>query len=338
MTNHLSETVDDLVSSIDELEDVLAPLLSTPLSDLNKQLSSPLDRAKLQVWLSYVLNDLVWIQLRTKGYNPNNLGAGETHDVVGELDRVKSYFAKIKEAENPAKRTLAVDGKVANRFIKHALASAISQENFAKPTHTRFDESGNATSELPAAGPSKIDPEPEESDESSSSDEEPAPGTWKAKKRAREADLAASRADQGASEDEDEPMDGWEEPETAPSKAAPANNTGPSTDDVGVPKRRRIDPFAGYDGSSSKSDKPNPTSISSELEPESTLPVPEDSPTSPSPPPSPSSGSIASGSTSSSAQKKTRRTRRGGRRVDQRRDSKKENLAREALARAAAKK
>ncbi|KAG8762325.1 hypothetical protein FRC11_009850 [Ceratobasidium sp. 423] len=332
MTNHLAETVDDLVSSIVDLEDVLAPLLAVPLSELNKQLSSPLDRAKLQVWLSYVLNDLVWINLRAKGFNPNNLGGGETHDVVGELDRVKSYFAKVKDAENPTKRTLAVDGKVANRFIKHALASAISQENFAKPTHTRFDESGNATSEPPAAGPSKNEPE---EPESSSSDEEPAAGTWKAKKRAREADLATNNADQDSSEDEDEPMMGWEEPEAASSKIVPADSAGPSTDPSGRPKRPRMDPFAGYSGASSKPNKPEPAGTS--LAPESrTEPVAtKDSPTPPSP--SPSSGS-ASASTSTSAQKKTRRTRRGGRRVDQRRENKRENLAREALERAATKK
>ncbi|KAJ1304025.1 hypothetical protein OPQ81_008433 [Rhizoctonia solani] len=332
MTDHLSETVDDLVSSVDELEEVLAPLLATPLPELNKQLSSPLDRAKLQVWLSYILNDLVWIQLRAKGFNPNNLGAGETHDVVGELDRVKSYFAKIKEAENPAKRTLAVDGKVANRFIKHALASAISQENFAKPTHTRFDESGSAISEPPAAGPSKT--VPDESDESSSSDEEPVAGTWKAKKRAREADIVANKADQEPSEDEDEPMAGWEEPETASSKTAPVDNEGPSTDPADRPKRPRMDPFAGYDEISSKPSKPKPAHISpsprTTTEPSAT----DDSTGSLSP--SPSSGSVASSSTS--AQKKTRRTRRGGRRADQRRDNKRENLAKEALERAAARK
>lgn len=61
MADHpLSETVEDLTSSIDELEDVLGPLLSTPLPELSGQLSGPLERAKLQVWLAYVLNDLIW--------------------------------------------------------------------------------------------------------------------------------------------------------------------------------------------------------------------------------------------------------------------------------------
>ncbi|KAF8693147.1 Sas10/Utp3/C1D family, partial [Rhizoctonia solani] len=330
MTDHLSETVDDLVSSIDELEDVLAPLLAVPLSDLNKQLSSPLDRAKLQVWLSYVLNDLVWIQLRAKGFNPNNLGGGETHDVVPELDRVKSYFAKIKEAENPAKRTLAVDGKVANRFIKHALSSAISQENFSKPTHTRFDESDNVTVEAPAAGPSKT--EVEVSNESSSSDEEPAAGTWKAKKRDREVALAANKVNQDSSDDEDEPMEGWEEPEMISSKIVSGDGPNSSNELLGRQKRPKIDPFAGYDGTPSKASKPGTVIPPSEPELRAEHSAGEDSDTSS---PSPSVGSAASTSTSTSGQKKTRRTRRGGRRG---RDNKRQNLAREALERAAVKK
>lgn len=60
MSEPFAEKVDDLVSSIDDLEDVLGPLFETPLSRLTTQLTAPLDRAKLQAWLSYVLNDLVW--------------------------------------------------------------------------------------------------------------------------------------------------------------------------------------------------------------------------------------------------------------------------------------
>lgn len=138
---------------------------------------------------------------------------------------------------------MAVDGKVANRFIKHALSSAISQENFSRPTHTRFDESGNAAAQSSAPGPSKT--EAEESDESSSTDEEPVSGTWKAKKRAREADLTAAKTEQEPSEDEDEPMDGWEEPETISSKVVPTDHESPSTASIGKQKRPRADPFAG---------------------------------------------------------------------------------------------
>ncbi|KAG9089066.1 hypothetical protein FS749_001651, partial [Ceratobasidium sp. UAMH 11750] len=246
MSGQLADKVDDLVSSIEELEDVLKPLLETPLSNLTAQLPAPLDRAKLQVWLSYVLNDLVWIHLRTHGINPSNTDSSEPHDVVAELDRVKGYFAKIKEAENPAKRALVVDGKVANRFIKHALASAISPANFEssssapKPTHTRFDEAGNSTqSSVPAESSAR----PQPNDESSSdSDAEPEVGTWKAKKRAREADLAKQRGGGNEEPESDESLDGWEETSTTPASAVQAADSQPGSSSR--TKRPRMDPFA----------------------------------------------------------------------------------------------
>ncbi|KAG9119253.1 hypothetical protein FRC07_005795 [Ceratobasidium sp. 392] len=257
MSGQLADKVDDLGSSIDDLEEVLKPLLETPLSTLTTELSAPLDRAKLQVWLSYVLNDLVWIHLRTRGVNPSNTDSGETHDVVAELDRVKGYFAKIKEAENPAKRTMVVDGKVANRFIKHALSSAISPANFEssssgpKPTHTRFDKQGNSTQ---SAGPSTLAKPAEPAEESSSdSDAEPEVGTWKAKKRAREADLAKQRAGEVDELESDDSLEGWEESKTVSMTVEePEAQAGLSS----RAKRPRMDPFTGYSQPSSKPSKP----------------------------------------------------------------------------------
>ncbi|KAF8595683.1 hypothetical protein BDV93DRAFT_528507 [Ceratobasidium sp. AG-I] len=256
MTEPFTEKIDDLVSSIDELEEVLGPLLETSLSKLTSQLSAPLDRAKLQVWLSYVLNDLVWILLKTRGVNPSNLDSGETHDVVAELDRVKGYFAKIKEAENPAKRSLTVDGKVANRFIKHALASAISPANFAsssgsKSTHIRFDETGAA--DQPSVPGQSSKPDPTSASSSSDSDAEPEVGTWKAKKRAREEDLANQRAEEENGSEKEEVMEGWEEPNAE--HADPAEKAEPQVDGLGGSKRARMDPFAGYSGSTPKPPK-----------------------------------------------------------------------------------
>ncbi|KAG8733977.1 hypothetical protein FRC10_012049, partial [Ceratobasidium sp. 414] len=220
MLGQLADKVDDLVSSIDELEDVLKPLLETPLSSLTTQLPAPLDRAKLQ-------------------------------------DRVKGYFAKIKEAENPAKRTLVVDGKVANRFIKHALASAISPANFEssssvpKPTHTRFHEDGNSTRPSVPAEPST---KPQPNDESSSdSDAEPEAGTWKAKKRAREADLANQRKGGDEEPESEESLDGWEE--TNVTSAPAVEDAKPQHGLSSRTKRPRMDPFAGYSQPSSKPPK-----------------------------------------------------------------------------------
>ncbi|KAG9090665.1 hypothetical protein FS749_000384 [Ceratobasidium sp. UAMH 11750] len=316
MSGQLADKVDDLVSSIDELEDVLKPLLETPLSNLTAQLPAPLDRAKLQVWLSYVLNDLVWIHLRTRGINPSNADSSEPHDVVAELDRVKGYFAKIKEAENPAKRALVVDGKVANRFIKHALASAISPANFEssssapKSTHTHFDEDGNSTQ---PSVPAETSAKPRPNDESSSdSDAEPEAGTWKAKKRAREADLAKQRGDRNEEPESDESLDGWEETSTTPASAVQTADPQPGSSSR--TKRPRMDPFAGYSQPPSKPPKPikttreSPTASSTSTpQPASSLGQGADETTRL----SPVSASVPTAS-SASGSKKTRRNTKGG--------------------------
>lgn len=38
------------------------------------------------------------VYLKSKGINP------ETHPVIGELQRIKSYYGKIQQAENPEQR------------------------------------------------------------------------------------------------------------------------------------------------------------------------------------------------------------------------------------------
>ena len=56
----LSETVEDLMDSLDTLEDVLAPVLDAgPLSSTLEKLDV-LERAKLQATLTYVTQDLVF--------------------------------------------------------------------------------------------------------------------------------------------------------------------------------------------------------------------------------------------------------------------------------------
>ncbi|QRV95301.1 Sas10/Utp3/C1D family protein [Ceratobasidium sp. AG-Ba] len=253
MSNQLADKVDDLASSIDELEEVLKPLLETPLSKILANSSA--------------------VHLRTRGINPSSTESGETHDVVAELDRVKGYFAKIKEAEDPAKRSLVVDGKVANRFIKHALSSAISAANFdasssaSQPTHTRFDGDNS-----PA--PPSTQPEPEPVVEiSSDTDEEPAAGTWKAKKRAREADLANQRATDDQEMESDDSLGGWEETKAGPASVVEEDKA--QTETSSRTKRPRMDPFAGYDRPASSAAK-NVEAPQTETPPPAPLPQPTD--------------------------------------------------------------
>lgn len=88
---------------------------------------------------------------------------------------------------------------------------------------------------------SKTEPEPAATTGSSSDDEEPKPGTWKAKKRAREVDLARQRAGE---ESDDEPMTGWEDPSEEISTSIP-QEVNPPANSPGRTKRPRMDPFAG---------------------------------------------------------------------------------------------
>lgn len=85
--------------------------------------SDPLERAKANVMLAYTLVDLVWgefnsmynssgmnntlmiqVYLKTRGINP------DTHPVAEQLERVRGYYAKIREIEFPEKRMSPIYG------------------------------------------------------------------------------------------------------------------------------------------------------------------------------------------------------------------------------------
>ncbi|KAI0720113.1 hypothetical protein C8T65DRAFT_706093 [Cerioporus squamosus] len=261
-----------LNDSLDDLEDKLEPLLAQTLPESLLPLET-IQQVKLNVAIPYLVYDLIFIYLKTRGIDP------KTHPVVAELDRVRQYFDKIKNAEDPEKRKTAVDKAAANRFIKHAIAQAKEQGqgedqspgagSSSSNTHIRFDAEGNA----PAA--------------SSSSSSAPraslAPGKVTSKMLARaewQKQVAAGEvgdADMGEDEDgdddadalqvfdEDEDAEGVEdaEPEKVSSKAKGKGRAAYGESDAkaaGTKKRRRpvVDPFAGYgDEASAKSTKPS---------------------------------------------------------------------------------
>ncbi|KAF8575720.1 C1D-domain-containing protein [Ramaria rubella] len=148
------DPVASIENSLDNLEEVLAPLLDKSFSQTISKLDL-LQQTKLQVLLPYVVNDLVFIYLKTKGINP------KTHPVVGELDRVKQYFDKIKKAENPDKKRFAVDQEAATRFIKHAIKESQAvlektQHGVKQNTHTRFMDVAIEGTSASAAALAKI--------------------------------------------------------------------------------------------------------------------------------------------------------------------------------------
>ncbi|RDX51191.1 C1D-domain-containing protein [Lentinus brumalis] len=252
----------NLNDSLDDLEDQLEPLLSQTLPESLLPLET-IQQVKLNVAIPYLVYDLIFIYLKTRGIDP------KTHPVVAELDRVRQYFDKIKNAEDPEKRKTAVDKAAANRFIKHAIAQAKDQAPSpgagSSNTHIRFDTDGN----VPAASASSSSP--------STPRAPPAPAKVTSKMLARaewQKQVAADEvgdADMGEADDADalevfdEENDGDDaedaEPEKVSSKAKGKGRAvdGESAGKAGAKKRRRaaVDPFAGYgDEAGAKPNKP----------------------------------------------------------------------------------
>ncbi|KAI0784908.1 hypothetical protein C8Q75DRAFT_829292 [Abortiporus biennis] len=140
MENKIRAQLSNLNGSLDELEAQLEPLLAQSLPESLLNLET-MQKAKLQVAIPYIVYDLVFIYLKTRGIDP------KTHPVILELDRIRQYFDKIKNAEDPEKRRMNVDKAAANRFIKHA----ITQVKYGRPpgdnegpSHIRFNEEADA--------------------------------------------------------------------------------------------------------------------------------------------------------------------------------------------------
>jgi len=144
--------VEDLGDSIDDLQESLALLVKTALSQSTSKLPL-LDKAKLYVLVTYAIESILFSYLRLNGVD------AKSHPVFQELARVKEYFGKIKAAETAGtKRSSVLDKEAANRFIKHGLAGnakldAEREDRVARErvgakrkfdeikvgTHTRFD-------------------------------------------------------------------------------------------------------------------------------------------------------------------------------------------------------
>ncbi|OBZ79810.1 Nuclear nucleic acid-binding protein C1D [Grifola frondosa] len=215
-----------LTDSLDDLEAKLDPLFAQTLPESVVGLET-IQQAKLQVVLPYLVYDLIFIYLKTRGIDP------KTHPVITELDRVRQYFEKIKDAENPAKRKVAVDKAVANRFIKHAIAQVQAQRppgDNGGPSRIKFDEEGRVpVKELAEA----------------ESEEEEVLEIFEEKERSTEEEEAL--------------------PEVLPTAKDKGKGRAIDIDDsskVGVKRRRpAVDPFAGY------GDEPMPDNSNSAAKP-----------------------------------------------------------------------
>ena len=105
----VGSAVDTLNATIDELEDVLK-LLIEDKSSLHQLLEemSDIDRAKLLSTLGYSITSLSWASLRTAGSNV------ATHPIKKEIERVRSYMARVQKTEESLKTPQEQDDSVHN--------------------------------------------------------------------------------------------------------------------------------------------------------------------------------------------------------------------------------
>ncbi|KAI1442747.1 Sas10/Utp3/C1D family-domain-containing protein [Annulohypoxylon stygium] len=128
---NISPQLDRLDDEIDNLEEALQPILGN-ISDVANKLPL-LDKAKLFVLVTYSIESMLFSSLRLNGVN------AKEHPVFKELTRVRQYFDKIKNVENPPEKPEKPDQtlnkEAAIRFIKADLA-----ENKDKQVNTKLSE------------------------------------------------------------------------------------------------------------------------------------------------------------------------------------------------------
>lgn len=120
----LSSSIQKLQQNIAQLTETFEPFLKKPIEE-HFESCSPSDIANFELAVAYSINTLLFIKAKLSAENMTN------HPILGELERLKSYFKKIKsltvtqpkeegEIENSG-QTVKLNKDAANRFIQNAL-------------------------------------------------------------------------------------------------------------------------------------------------------------------------------------------------------------------------
>ncbi|KAI1411396.1 Sas10/Utp3/C1D family-domain-containing protein [Hypoxylon sp. FL1857] len=166
---NISPQLERLDDEIDNLEEALQPILNN-VSDVANKLPL-LDKAKLYVLVTYSIESMLFSSLRLNGVN------AKEHPVFKELTRVRQYFDKIKNAENPPqqKPEQSLNKEAAIRFIRADLAENNNKAVNAKLTEMIAKEKAQAALKAARLGQKRkaeeSTPEERQSVAESSSDE-----------------------------------------------------------------------------------------------------------------------------------------------------------------------
>jgi exosome complex protein LRP1 len=113
----------DLAKKVDELESHIKPLLQRSLPEVFSKLSA-VEIAKLEISLAFALDSLMFSKISLQVYMKLQGMGMQDHAVVKELQRVKLWIKKVKQAENldsASASTVNINVNAANRFIRNAL-------------------------------------------------------------------------------------------------------------------------------------------------------------------------------------------------------------------------
>lgn len=83
----IQEKIVNLHKSVNKIENTLEQVLNL---DIRENLSTK-EKVDYDLFMTYTLNTLYWLYLRTKGVDPNK------NDVKVQLNRVKDYMVKAKQ-------------------------------------------------------------------------------------------------------------------------------------------------------------------------------------------------------------------------------------------------
>ncbi|KAJ1656343.1 DNA-binding protein c1d, partial [Dispira simplex] len=109
---NLNSTVAEITHTVDTIHTFIKPLLTMPLTETLSKLS-PEERVQMDVLIAYSINTLYWAYLKLNGVPP------QEHPVLKELQRIKLYIQKVKEATSSPKPPTA-DEVAVEQFLQKA--------------------------------------------------------------------------------------------------------------------------------------------------------------------------------------------------------------------------
>ena len=131
-----AQSLDDFDTALDRLESELQPYLTTPLSARRAGAATLVDAAQENLVHVFALDSLMFMYLKTRGLSVDG------HVIKRELDRLRPYFARVKEVAQKAAggdaagggsggvrqdtRTSKVDVQAAQRFVAAGLGARSS--------------------------------------------------------------------------------------------------------------------------------------------------------------------------------------------------------------------